>query len=213
MESRGSSAGAAVGVAAALMVVAAAENTVAPWAPFYVVYAALTLALPVIFGSVTIARIRWPRWPYWIAAIGLAVVLQGVFRLLTRTVDLEGMFGAVFDAAAPRLHRSPPAIARAYLLMIIIWAGLGEELFYRGYLQARLRRSFGAPAAIVTASGIFAVRHYTQVLIAFPHVPWSAATMWVLAAFVVGLALGWLYEKSGSLLPPILCHYAFNLLA
>jgi len=133
--------------------------------------------------------------------------------LLTRTVDLEGMFGAVFDAAAPRLHRSPPAIARAYLLMIIIWAGLGEELFYRGYLQARLRRTLGAPAAIATASGLFAVRHYTQVLIAWPHVPWPAATIWVLAAFIVGLALGWLYEKSGSLLPPILCHYAFNLLA
>jgi len=213
MESRGSSAGAAVGVAAGLMVVAAAENTVAPWAPFYVVYAALTLALPVIFGSVTITGFRWPRWPTWIAAIGLAVVLQGIFRLLTRTVDLEGMFGAVFDAAAPRLHRSPPAIARAYLLMIIIWAGLGEELFYRGYLQARLRRTLGAPAAIATASGMFAVRHYTQVLIAWPHVPWPAATIWVLAAFIVGLALGWLYEKSGSLLPPILCHYAFNLLA
>jgi membrane protease YdiL (CAAX protease family) len=195
------------------MVVAAAENTLAPWAPFYVVYAALTLALPVIFGSVTLGRIRLPRWPSWVAAIGLAVVLQGVFRLLFRTVDLVGMFGAVFDAAAARLHRSPAAIARAYLLMIIIWAGLGEELFYRGYLQTRLRRTLGAPAAIAASSGMFAVRHYTQVLIAWPHVPWSAATMWVLAAFIVGLALGWLYEKSGSLLPPILCHYAFNLLA
>jgi membrane protease YdiL (CAAX protease family) len=213
MESRGSSAGTAVGVAAALMVVAAVENTVAPWAPFYVVYATLTLALPVIFGSVALTRIRWPRWPYWIAAIGLAVGLQGVFRLLTRTVDLEGMFGAVFDAAAARLHRPPTVIARAYLLMIIIWAGLGEELFYRGYLQARLRQTFGAPTAIAAASAIFAVRHYAQVLIAWPHVPWSAATIWVLAAFIVGLALGWLYEKSGSLLPPILCHYAFNLLA
>jgi membrane protease YdiL (CAAX protease family) len=212
MESGARSARAAIGVAAALMVVAAAENTVAPWAPFYVVYAALTLVLPVIFGSVTIARIRLPRWPYWIAAIGLAVVLQGVFRLLTRTVDLEAMFGVVFDAAASRLNRPPAAIARAYLLLIIVWAGLGEELFYRGYLQARLRQRFGAPTAIISASAIFAVRHYTQVLIAWPHVPWSAATIWVLAALIVGVAVGWLYEKSGSLLPPILCHYTFNLL-
>jgi membrane protease YdiL (CAAX protease family) len=212
MESSGPAARAAVGVAAALMVIAAVENTVAPWAPFYVVYAALTLALPVIFGSVRIVRVRLPRWSYWIAAIGLALVLQGVFRLITRTVDLEGMFGVVFDAAAARLNRPPATIAKAYLLMIIIWAGLGEELFYRGYLQARLRRRFGAPTAIVSASAIFAVRHYTQVLIAWPHVPWSAATIWVMAAFIVGVAVGWLYEKSGSLLPPILCHYAFNLL-
>ena len=98
-------------------------------------------------------------------------------------------------------------------MLITIWAGLGEELFYRGYLQARLRRRFGALTAIVGASAIFAVRHYTQVLIAWPHVPWSAATIWVVAAFIFGLAAGWLYEKSGSLLPPILCHYAFNLLA
>ena len=117
MESGGPSARAAVGVAAALMVVAAAENTVAPWAPFYVVYAALTLVLPVIFGSVTRARFRLPRWPYWLAAIGLAVVLQGVFRLLFRTVDLVGMFGVVvgfrFGGVVVRGGPTSPALHAA----------------------------------------------------------------------------------------------------
>jgi membrane protease YdiL (CAAX protease family) len=207
------SAGAAVGVAAVLMVIAAAENTVAPWAPFYVVYATLTLLLPFVFGSVTIAKVRVAKWPFWIAALGLALLLQGVIRLLTGMVDLPGMFGAMFEVAGRRLGRPPVAVAKAYLLMITIWAGLGEELFYRGYLQARLRRRFGAVTAIAIASAIFALRHYTQVLLAWPHIDWTTATVWVASTFIVGVVLGWLYEKSASLLPPILCHYVVNLLA
>jgi membrane protease YdiL (CAAX protease family) len=46
-----------------------------------------------------------------------------------------------------------------------------------------------------------------------PYPVFEPRVSWVVGAFVVGLVVGWLYEKSGSLLPPILCHYAFNLLA
>ena len=90
---------------------------------------------------------------------------------------------------------------------------LGEEVFYRGYLQRNLRRRFGALASIGAASLLFATRHYTQVLIAWPDVDWRSATIWVAASFVVSLALGGLYERSRSLWPPMLCHYLFNILA
>jgi membrane protease YdiL (CAAX protease family) len=140
-----------------------------------------------------------------VAAIGVAVALAGA-------ADLANMFARVFVAAGPRLGRDPADVGKAYLLFIVVWAALGEELFYRGYLQARLRRRFGPVAAIAVASLLFAVRHYTQVLMAWPHVPWGPATIWVAGVFVVGVALGWLYEASGSLLPPIVAHYLFNLL-
>jgi membrane protease YdiL (CAAX protease family) len=51
-----------------------------------------------------------------------------------------------------------------------------------------------------------------MVLIAWPHVAWGTATIWVAVALIIGVALGWLYESSASLLPPIACHYLFNLL-
>jgi hypothetical protein len=53
---RGGGAGVAVGVAAGLMLVAVLENTVAPWAPFYVVYAALATGLPLLLTLARIAR-------------------------------------------------------------------------------------------------------------------------------------------------------------
>jgi membrane protease YdiL (CAAX protease family) len=159
-----------VGTACLLMLVAALENTVAPWAPFYVVYAAFALGLPFLLGKGEAGRFAMPSLRFWVAAIVLA------------------------------------------FLFILAWAGAGEEVFYRGYLQARLRARLGPVAGLVGASGLFAARHYTQVLLAWPHILWGSATIWVAATFIVGLGLGWLYEKSCSLWPPILCHYLFNLI-
>jgi membrane protease YdiL (CAAX protease family) len=203
----------AVGVAVSLTAVAALENTVAPWAPFYVVYAALALALPFVVGAVTRRDLRRPRLRHCLVALVLAVVLQGVFRLITAPADLDGMFGGMLAAAAARLSTRPEIVARWYLIFIQVWAGFGEEVFYRGYLQRSLRTRLSPTVAIGSASLLFATRHYTQVLLAWPHVDWRSATIWVAASFVVGLALGWLYEKTESLWPPILAHYAFNLLA
>jgi membrane protease YdiL (CAAX protease family) len=202
-----------VGVALLLTVVAALENTVAPWAPFYVVYAALATALPFLLGVVTLGDLRRPRLRPCLVALGLAVVLQGVFRLMTAPADLTGMFGRMLTAAAARLGTSPEVVARWYLIFIQAWAGFGEEVFYRGYVQRSLRRRRGAAAAIGGASLLFATRHYTQVLLSWPDIDWRSATLWAAASFVVGIAFGWLYEKTSSLWPPILAHYAFNLLA
>ena len=201
-----------LGVAAALTVVAALENSVAPWAPFYGGYAALATALPFVFGAVPVALPARPRVLHVITALVLAALLQGAFRLITSATDLGAMFGAVFTAASARLHRPPELIAARYILFIQLWAGLGEELFYRGYVQAQLRHRWGPGPAITVASVLFALRHYTQVLLAWPAVPWGAATVWVAATLLVGITLGVLYDRTRSLVPPIVCHYAFNLL-
>jgi membrane protease YdiL (CAAX protease family) len=204
---------AAIGVALLLTAVAALENTVAPWAPFYVVYAALALGLPFLMKAVTRGDLRRPTLRSCVAAIVLAVVLHGIVRLLTMRVDLAGMFGRVLTVAAVRLSASPEVVAKWYLLFIQAWAGFGEEVFYRGYLQKSLRARFSPTASIAGASLVFATRHYAQVLLGWPHVDWTTATVWVAATLVVGVALGWLYEKTGSLWPPILAHYIVNLLA
>jgi membrane protease YdiL (CAAX protease family) len=112
-----------------------------------------------------------------------------------------------------RLHRPPEVLAVRYVLFIQAWAGLGEELFYRGYVQNQLRHRTGPLPAIAVASFLFAVRHYTQVLITWPAVPWWPATLGVAATLIVGVGIGLLYERTRSLLPPIVCHYVFNLMA
>ena len=107
----------------------------------------------------------------------------------------------------------PESVAKRYLIFIQAWAGFREEVFYRGYLQRSLRNRLPPMPSIGGAALLFAVRHYAQLLLAWPHIAWASATIRVVATFVVGLALGWLYEKSTSLWPSIGCHYLFNLLA
>jgi len=203
----------ALAAAALLMLVAALENSVAPWAPFYVVYAALATALPFLIGAVDRAAFRRPSVRYVLAGLAGAVILHGLFGVMTARADLPGMFGRVLTVAGARLGTRPEVVAHAYVLFIQVWAGFGEEVFYRGYLQRSLRSRFGALASIVAASLLFAARHYTQVLLGWPDVDWGSATIWVAASFVASLAFGWLYERTRSLWPSILCHYVFNLFA
>jgi len=203
----------AVAAAVLLMLVAALENTVAPWAPFYVAYAALATAIPFLIGAVDRSAFRRPGVRWALAGLVGAVVLHGLFGVMTARADLPGMFGRVLTAAAARLGTRPEIVGRWYVLFIQAWAGFGEEVFYRGYLQRSLRSRFGPLASIVGASLLFAARHYTQVLLSWPDVDWGSATIWVAASFVASLAFGWLYERTRSLWPSILCHYVFNLLA
>ena len=86
----------------------------------------------------------------------------------------------------------------------IILGPVLEELVFRGLLQTWLLHCGGRRArwaVIVFASAIFASVHL-------------GATTWhaLPGLFVLGLTLGWLYERTGSLLSPILVHAGFNTL-
>ena len=109
----------AAGTACLLMLVAALENTVAPWAPFYVVYAALALGLPFFLGKGEAGSFAMPSRRFWAAAIVLVFLLQGAFRLIVGAADLPGMFGAVFGVAGARLEEPPELVAKSYLLFIV----------------------------------------------------------------------------------------------
>ena len=89
------------------------------------------------------------------------------------------------------------AIAAGFL--IIVAAPLGEEIFFRGFMFAGVRRSTGFIVGALVSSVIWGLFHYTG--------PDSWGVCLQLALF--GIALCWLYEKTGSIWPPIAVH-AFN---
>ena len=76
-----------------------------------------------------------------------------------------------------------------------VTAGVGEEIYFRGFLFERLRR-LSAPALLVTTSLAFAV--------------WHLAPPMLLHTFLVGLGFGWIYLRTGRLLPVILGHALTN---
>lgn len=86
------------------------------------------------------------------------------------------------------------------ILMIVFAAVLTpifEELVFRGLLQTYLRETLGYKpwTSILFVAAIFAVLHP---LMHFPGI------------FILAVAMGYTYEKSGSLLRPILIHCFFN---
>lgn len=84
----------------------------------------------------------------------------------------------------------------------MILAPIIEEIIFRGFLQTALRQSGLIRArwgAIAVAGLLFTVIH-------FSGNSWHSLP----ALFVLSLGLGYAYERTGSLWPPIFIHAAFN---
>lgn len=79
-------------------------------------------------------------------------------------------------------------------------AGLGEELFFRGFLQSALAGALGTPGAVFVAAGLFGLVHWIT--------PFYA--LW---AGVIGVYIGALYALTGGLLAPVVCHAVYDLVA
>jgi uncharacterized protein len=88
-------------------------------------------------------------------------------------------------------------------ILIIGAAPLSEEIFFRGFMYGGLRRRLPWWAAALIAGLVFGLLHYTG--------PDSVGVVPQLAA--LGFILAWLYERTGSLWPPILMHGLNNALA
>ncbi len=93
---------------------------------------------------------------------------------------------------------TPWVIVLIFFLAVVI-APLLEELLFRGFVQTKLSENLQSRwGAIVLTSIFFAIVH--------------GGTLWMHwpALFMFSLALGYVYEKSGSLLQPLFLHSLFN---
>ncbi len=123
-----------------------------------------------------------------------------VFLGLANIGNLAGalLSGLTGSAAEPqRLPSGGGALILQFVILCIMPAVL-EELFFRGALQGLLRPS-GSAAAIFGPALLFALLHLDLVQ--------------GLTALICGVFLGWLAERSGSILPGMLLHFINNTLA
>ena len=87
-------------------------------------------------------------------------------------------------------------------ILIIIFAPISEEMFFRGFVYGGLRTRMGLwPAAAISA-----------IVFGLPHIT-SADISIVPPLVIFGLLLAWLYEYTGSLGPPIALHMINNAIA
>jgi membrane protease YdiL (CAAX protease family) len=91
--------------------------------------------------------------------------------------------------------RSGWVLALAAIVAVVV-APISEELFFRGFLQPALGRWTGRRMAIVLGAAFFAAAHMD--LYTMP------------ALLVLGIALGYVYDRTRSLAAPVALHMAFN---
>src|SRR3954464_10897233 len=77
----------AILIAVLLTLVAALENTVAPWAPFYITYAVLASGLPFLLGAVDRGMFRRPSLPNMLVGLAIAFLLHEMFRVVAARAD------------------------------------------------------------------------------------------------------------------------------
>ncbi|GEM_PF-5938829 len=94
------------------------------------------------------------------------------------------------------LVSTDPAGFLKLLATVSVVAPLMEEIAFRGILQPLLEKAWGKGLAILLSAGLFSLYHMS--------------VEQYLAAFLLGIALGWLRSAAGSLWPCILGHALHN---
>ena len=97
------------------------------------------------------------------------------------------------QAAEQALGLVEPWVA---VLAIVILAPIAEELFFRGVVFNAFLRERGPRLAYLGSAALFAVIHLSIVAL--------------IPIFLLGLALAWVYDRTGSILAPIVMHAVVN---
>lgn len=121
--------------------------------------------------------------------LGLANAANLIGTLLTQLLGSE--------SGSDLLYSGGPELALQFIALCLVPA-VTEELLFRGALQGLLRPC-GSAAAIFGPALLFGLLHLDLAQ--------------GLTAFVCGVFLGWLTERSGSILPGMLLHFINNCLA
>jgi membrane protease YdiL (CAAX protease family) len=86
------------------------------------------------------------------------------------------------------------------LAVIAFFAGLGEELFFRGWMQSVLINKSGVWVGILITSLVFGLLHYLS-------------TTYAIYAFITGVYLGVIYYVSGNLYIVLAIHAVYDFVA
>jgi membrane protease YdiL (CAAX protease family) len=214
-------------VSCILLALALYESSLAAWAPYFFLFALIALAIPLAFRTFRFGKLKEVFRQSWkvIVLIWVASILwdQSTSGFIAKTyLSAFGVLGnpeyslpaftdALLAGAAVRLGITPMAATIIFAGFAFIWAPLGEELFYRGYIFGGLRGKRGFAFSAVVSSLFFGLRHVLPVFFLSPRFYWIPALSWGGMAFVYGLLNDWLYEKTGSLYPCVFGHLLLNL--
>lgn len=140
-----------------------------------------------------------PEWRSALLGVALAVgtwAFSLTYRVTALALGIQPP--TVEGPGLATLFGAGPLGATATALVMVLLGPLVEEAALRGVVLGALNNRFGAWPAITVSALVFSLLHATA---------WS-----FLPLTVLGLSLGWLAQRSRSLLPALAVHVAYNAL-
>lgn len=159
--------------------------------------ALLAVGLGRVLGVSPLAQLE-PGWPAFLwGVLATPPLLIALIWVLKRPV---GRLRRLVDFVVGELGPTLAGRSAAELALLAGFAGLGEELLFRGVVQAGLARLVPNPLALFSASVLFGLAHF-------------ATSTYAVVAGLMGLYLGGLFLVQGSLLAPVVTHALYDLVA
>ena len=143
----------------------------------------------------TVMGLRLPSGPGWAWSAALVAVGLGLGWLGTRAVPADVLHGA----------GTTGTITSAVAAVAVVFRAVGEEVFFRGFLQGLAARHWGAWWGIGLSAVAFLLPHLFLLAVS------TALAPLVAAQFVIGLALAWIRQRTASIWPGALAHVLTNL--
>ena len=156
------------------------------------------------FGSLTLSVVYLLVF-YFVPKVTNKLPTRDAVETPNKTIIMWVLFALATVIIAFLTYAYVPVISK--ILYFIFIVGLGEELLFRGYMQSAFNRYFGKPFRIgdvkfglglFLSTVLFGLMH--ALVVTPPLWPWALFTM------VIGLTLGFLREKDGSILSAVLLH-------
>jgi membrane protease YdiL (CAAX protease family) len=184
----------------------------------------LMMALPFIFltkaGRQQIGLVKSQRARHYVNAILFGIAAPSVCfvaGLLLFNTGPENWFITIrnyYFTQVPSDGVPPAQLFFIVTIPAIIFSPIGEEIFFRGFLQEALTSNFSLKKSMVLESLVFGLVHiFHHGLVRADgqiHFYWSGL-LWVMLMFCTAYGFAMLRKNSGSLLPSIVAHAVFNL--
>ena len=178
--------------------------------------AVAAVAVSVVFGGRDSAArlagrvLRWRIGWWWLVAASPLLLVVG-------DVTARAVNGNLWPSLREfgEMNGLPQWTVLGVATLLVVVNGLGEEAGWRGFLQPVLQRRMRPVLAVLLVAAIWAGWHAPLFLIIENYRGFTPAT---LVGFVIGLAsgavvLGWLYNRTGSVLAAAVWHATYNLTA
>ncbi len=208
-----------------------------PWWPLLLAYGLMIIGAPLLLANRRELGFVWPlSVSEAVGTVAIFFVLYFAFQSIAGyayqlylaslrglppvTVDLLAAQQTAVQVSATRaaevISSAAPTTASTILSLIpwvtLVYAPVGEELFYRGFGYAQLAQRAPFLVSGTISSVLFGVRHTIQLLVVTPT-PWVAGLYWFGLTLPFGYLACYLFKRTSSLYPVMALHFFVNLVS